>query len=96
MGVFGLGDFGWGALSDDFSAAFAALGAEVDDPVGGGDQVEVVLYDQHRVAALDQALQHPDQAPHIRHVQSDRWLLEEEQILFRVGLEPGWVVAEAA
>src|SRR6266540_1792772 len=41
------------ALGDHRAAAAAALRAEVDDPVGGLDDVEVVLDDQHGVALLD-------------------------------------------
>ena len=40
-----------GALGDDGAAVLPALGSEVDDPVGGGDDVEVVLDDDHGVAA---------------------------------------------
>ena len=83
-------------MGDDLAARFAALGAEVDHPVCGGDEVEVVLDDQHSVATFDQALQHFDQAAHIGHMQADRWLLEEEEVLFGVGLEAGSVVTEAA
>src|ERR1700730_10553538 len=37
------GDFFWGAGGYDLAAAGAAFGAHVDDPVGGFDDVEVVL-----------------------------------------------------
>src|SRR5204863_9909219 len=40
------GDLLGGAGGDDLAAGGAALGAEVDDPVGGLDDVEVVLDDQ--------------------------------------------------
>ena len=42
------------ALGDDAPAAFAALGSQVDDPVGGLDDVEVVLDDDDRVAFVAQ------------------------------------------
>ena len=41
--------------------AGAALGAEVDHPVGALDHVEVVLDDDDRVALVDQALEHAEQ-----------------------------------
>ena len=46
------------SLGDDRAAAVAALGTEVDDPVGRLDDVEVVLDHEHRVALVDEALQH--------------------------------------
>jgi hypothetical protein len=56
-----LGDvFRW-APGDDFAAAIAAFGAEVDHPVGGLDHFEIVLDDddgvalRHRVRAAPQA-----------------------------------------
>ena len=38
------------AGDDDLAARVAALGAEIDDPVGGADHVEVVLDDHQRMA----------------------------------------------
>ena len=42
------------ALEHDPPALAAAFGAQVDDPVGVADDVQVVLDDDHRVAAVDQ------------------------------------------
>src|SRR5207302_1870476 len=39
---------------DDLAARVAALGPEVDDPVGGADHVEVVLDDDERMAGVDE------------------------------------------
>src|SRR5438067_5112696 len=55
------GDLLGGAGRDDMAAGIAALGAEVDDPVGGLDDFEIVLDDQHRVAGRDQRMQHFEQ-----------------------------------
>ena len=64
------------SLCDDLTAHIAALGTEVDDVVGCLDQVEVVLDDNHRVAALDKQLQHVDQAVNVRDMQTRRRLVE--------------------
>jgi hypothetical protein len=48
---FGLGDFFGGADCDDFSAAGPGFGADVQDVVGFGDDVEVVL-DHYNGSAL--------------------------------------------
>src|SRR5271170_2995334 len=45
------------ALSDDAASVFAALGAEIDDPVGVADDVEVVFDDDDGVAEIGQAVQ---------------------------------------
>ena len=42
------------ALGDNRATAGAAFGAEVDDPVGSFDDIEVVFDDQDRVALIDQ------------------------------------------
>ena len=65
------------AGDDDLAAAVAALGAEVDDPVGGLDDVEVVLDDEHGVAGIDQALQHDQQLAHVVEVQAGGRLVED-------------------
>src|SRR5262245_18133442 len=52
-----LGDVLGGAFGDDAAAAVAAFGAHVDDPVGGLDDLEVVLDHHHRVAGVGQLVQ---------------------------------------
>ena len=44
-------------LGHDTATRVATLGAQVDDPVGGLDDVEVVLDDDDGVARVDQALE---------------------------------------
>src|SRR5271156_1376144 len=63
-GVRALGaeDLGRWAHGDDGAAGSAAPGAEVDDPVGFFDDVEVVLDGDDGVAAVDEAVQHVDEA----------------------------------
>ena len=65
------------ALGDDPAAAAAALGAEVDDPVGALDDVEVVLDDDDRVALVDQALEHAEELADVLEVQAGRRLVED-------------------
>src|ERR1700723_3990874 len=43
-----------GAFGDDFSAAGAAFGAEINDPIGGFNHIEVVLDDDEGVARVTQ------------------------------------------
>ena len=50
VGVFG--DGGGGALGDEVAAGWAAAGTEVDDPVRGPDDVQVVLHHQQGVTGL--------------------------------------------
>ena len=64
-------------FGDDLAAAFAALGAEVDDPVGRLDHVEVVLDHDDRVAQVDQPLQHVEQLAHVVEVQPRRRLVQD-------------------
>ena len=58
------------------AAAGAALGTHVDQPVGGLDDVEVVLDHQHAVALVDQRLQHAEQLVDVLEVQAGRRLVE--------------------
>ena len=61
----------------DPAAAVAALGAEVDDPVGRLDDVEVVLDHEHGVAGVDQPLQHAEQPAHVLEVEAGGGLVED-------------------
>ena len=51
-----------GALGDHLAAVFAALGPHINHPVGGFDDVEVMLNDNHRVAAVHEFAENGEQA----------------------------------
>jgi hypothetical protein len=65
------------AGGNDRAAAVAAFGAEVDDPVSGLDDIEVVLDHDNRVAVVDEALQHAQQLLDVVEVQARGRLVED-------------------
>src|SRR5450759_3547808 len=67
------------AGGDDQASGGAALRAEVDNPVGRLDDVEVVLDHQHRVAAVHQLVQHLEQHADVLEVQAGGRLVEDVQ-----------------
>ena len=71
------GDLFGGAFGDDAAAAFAAFGAEVDDPVGVADDVEVVLDDDDGVAEVGEAVQDFEQLADVVEVEAGGGLVEE-------------------
>ena len=77
-------------------ALAAAFGPEVDDPVGLGDHVQVVLDHDHAVAAVDQPVQHADQLLHVGHVQADGRLVQHVQRVRRLLAAARDVVAHLA
>src|SRR5271163_517567 len=66
---FARGDVLRGAGGDDMAAGVAAFGAEIDDPIRGLDDFEIVLDDQNRVAGLDQRVQHFEELSDIIEMQ---------------------------
>ena len=64
------------AGGNDPAAAVTALGAQVDDPVGALDDVQVVLDDQDRIARGHEFLQHVDELADIVHVQAGGGLVQ--------------------
>jgi hypothetical protein len=68
-----------GAGDDDLAAGVAAFGAEVDDPVGGADDVEVVLDHHQRMAGSEQLAQRAHQLGHIIEMQAGGGLVEQQQ-----------------
>ena len=72
-------DVGGGAGRDDGAAGGAAFGAEIDDPVRGADDVQVVLDHDHGVAVVDQAPQRGDELRDVGEMQARRRLVEQEQ-----------------
>ncbi len=79
VGAFVRGDLLGGAGGDDFAASVAAFRAEVDDPVGGLDDVEVVFDDDDGVAAVAQPMQDFQQQFDVVEVQAGRRLVEQVQ-----------------
>lgn len=56
------------------------FGAEVNHPIGLGNEIEVMLDDDDRMAGLHQPLQHVHQPPHVGHVQADGGFLQDERV----------------
>ena len=71
----------WRALSDDFAAFDATFGAQVDDPVCGFDDVEIMLYHHDAVALFHQAVEHFKQLADIFEMEASGGLVEDVQRL---------------
>ena len=54
----------------------AALWSKVDEPVGRTNNIEIVLDDDHRVALVNQAIEHKQQLAHIFEVKAGRRFVE--------------------
>ena len=76
------------AGADQRAARIAALGTQIDDPIGGADHVEVVLDDEQRVAGLDQPPECAQQFRDVVEVQAGGRLVEQEQRARGVGAAP--------
>ena len=63
----------------DLSTVLAGRRADVDDPVGVSDGVEVVLDDDQGVTQIPQPDQSLDQSPVVALMQADRRLVEHVQ-----------------
>ena len=71
------GDLFGGAGGDDLAAGGAAFGAEVDDPVGGLDDVEIVLDDEERAAAVDELAEGGEELGDVVEVEAGGGLVED-------------------
>ena len=57
------------ALRYDTAAALSAFGPQVDHPIRALDDVEMVFDHDHRVAGVDETVQHPEQRAHVGDVE---------------------------
>ena len=71
------GDFGDGACGEELAAEFAGAGAEVEEMVGGADDVGVVLDDEDGVAEVAEVLHDADELGGVAGVQADGGLVED-------------------
>lgn len=69
-------DIGGRASGDDLAAAIAALGSEIDDPIGRLDDLEIMLDDDDAIALIDEFVQHFEQFCDIVEMQARRRLVE--------------------
>ena len=77
MGTLDPADFLGGAAAQDFAARVSAFGAQVDDVVGGFDDVEVVFDYDGGVAGVYQAVEAVQQAGDIGQVQAGGGFVED-------------------
>src|SRR2546425_8294892 len=74
-----------GSLRDDAPARVAGTRSHFDHPVGPLDDVEMVLDHEHRVAGVDEAVEHAAQRPDVVEVQAGRRLGEDVELAPRAG-----------
>lgn len=65
------------ALGDDFAASVAGFGADVDEVVGLGHDVGVVLDDDDGVAVIDEAVEDVDEFGGVFHVEADSGFFDQ-------------------
>src|SRR4030088_569984 len=65
------------ARGDDLAAPAAARGTHVDDPVGGFDDVEIVLDDEERAAAFDELAEGGEEFGYVVEVEAGGGLVED-------------------
>ena len=84
------GELLWRAFRDHRSPALTALGTQIDDPVRGLDDVEVVLDHDHGVALVDQPAEDVEKLADVVEVQTRRRLVEHvERVARRPARELG-------
>ncbi len=71
------GDLCGAAFAHEAAAVFAAFGAEIENPVGVADDVEIVLDDDDRVAEVGEAMQDLEELAHVVEVQAGGGLVEQ-------------------
>ena len=64
-------------MATTLPAGLAAIGAEVDHPVGRGDDIEVVLDDHHGIAHVNQAIEDGQQAVDVGEMKTRRRLIQD-------------------
>ena len=69
-------------MRNDFSSGVAAFGTEVDDPIGGADDVEVVFDHDERVSGYDEFLQGAQKDFDILEMQARGRFVEDEERWF--------------
>src|SRR5262245_43662971 len=83
------GDLGWCSRGDELAPSGAPFGAQVDDPVGPGDHVELMFDHNDRVSGIGQALEQVHQPRNIGRMQAGRGLVEDVERMLRTSSRIG-------
>lgn len=75
------GDVLRGPLRDNPAAGLAAFGAEIEEVIGLGKDIKMVLDHHDGVTGIDQAVEQVDQAADVGEVEPDGGLLEEKKVM---------------
>ena len=75
------------------ATSIAAIGPEVNDPVGFGDHVQVVFNHHHAVTAIDQPVQDTNEFFNVGHVQAYGGFVQHVQCVWCFLASAGDVVA---
>ena len=71
-------DFFRRSFGYDLSTRIAAFRSKINHPIGFGNQIEIMLDYDDRVAGIDEPLQNFDKFPHIGYVQTDGRFFENK------------------
>ena len=80
-------DFGDGSGGEELAAELAGSGAEVEEVVGGADDVGVVLDDEDGVAEVAEVLHDADELGGVAGVEADGGLVEDVEGADEAGAE---------
>ena len=64
-------------MRDNAAAFFSALGAEIQNPVGVADHIEIVLDDDDRISEIGEPVQNIEQLAYVVEVQAGSGLVEQ-------------------
>ena len=81
------GDLGDGACGEELAAELAGAGAEVEEVVGGADDVGVVLDDEDGVAEIAEVFHDADELGGVAGVEADGGLVEDVKGADEAGAE---------
>ena len=81
------GDFGDGSGGEELAAEFSGSGTEVEEVVGGADDVGVVLDDEDGVAEVAELFHDVDELGGVAGVEADGWFVEDVEGSDEAGAE---------
>ena len=67
---------------NQFATRIPGLGTEIDDPIGGLDDIKVVFDDEQGVSGIDEALKNLEEHLHVIKVQAGGGFVEQEESRF--------------